>query len=59
MFTCKLLYEGNDAATAIARLEAARQSLPGKYYIRFYLGSAHLDLGDRRKPCTSSSGRWS
>lgn len=46
MFACKLITEKFPAQTAIRKLMAAEAMLPGKYYVRFYLGTCHLALDD-------------
>ncbi len=49
MFSAKLIYENNNAVNAINQLIQAEKILPGKYYIRFYLGLCHMDIGDPDK----------
>ena len=44
MFSAKLITENGDPTWAIAQLEKMDKILPGKYFIKFYLGSAHLSL---------------
>jgi ribosomal protein S12 methylthiotransferase accessory factor len=44
MFSAKLITENGDPTWAIAQLEKMDEILPGKYFIKFYLGSAHLSL---------------
>jgi ribosomal protein S12 methylthiotransferase accessory factor len=53
MFAAKLLTEKLPPGQAIAALEDFDRKLPGKYYLKFYLGSCHLDLGDPQSalPC--------
>lgn len=46
MFSCKLIAEKTEPASAVAKLEKFDLKLPGKYYVSFYLGTAHLALGD-------------
>jgi len=45
MFSAKLMSEKYDPATAFSELEKIETLLPGKYYTRFYMGSALLALG--------------
>jgi ribosomal protein S12 methylthiotransferase accessory factor len=44
MFSAKLITENGDPTWAIAQLEKMDKILPGKYFIKFYLGSSHLSL---------------
>ena len=46
MFTAKLITQKFPAGQAIKRLETIDHRMPGKYYVRFYLGTSHLALGD-------------
>ncbi len=46
MFCTKLMAENNHPLVAADFLEKANEILPGKYYIRFYLGTIYLALGD-------------
>jgi ribosomal protein S12 methylthiotransferase accessory factor len=46
MFAAKLLSETLPPREAIGQLTEVEKLLPGKYYTRFYLGSAHLNLND-------------
>jgi len=46
MFCGKLITEKYPAQTAIERLSTIEQKLPGRYYIQFYLGCAHLEAGE-------------
>jgi ribosomal protein S12 methylthiotransferase accessory factor len=45
MFSAKLITQNGDPAWAIGELERMDKVLPGKYYVKFYLGSSHLSLG--------------
>ncbi len=42
MFSAKLITENGNPAWAIAQLEKMDKILPGKYFLKFYLGSSHL-----------------
>ena len=44
MFSAKLITENQNPADAISELEKIEKIIPGKYYIRFYLGHCHLAL---------------
>lgn len=46
MFSCKLMVEKFPPETAIQKLVQMDKSLPGKYYVQFYLGLCHLTLED-------------
>ncbi len=46
MFSAKLIVETNTPADAIIQLNRIENLLPGKYYLKFYLGSCHLSLND-------------
>jgi ribosomal protein S12 methylthiotransferase accessory factor len=46
MFVAKLTMEHFPVQTAIGRLTEMQRLLPGKYFIQFYLGNCHLELGD-------------
>lgn len=46
MFSAKLIAQNNDPLTAISELKQMKSVLPGKYYLEFYLGTAHLSLND-------------
>lgn len=45
MFSAKLLAEGDDPALAIAELRRMDATLPGRYFVQFYLGYALLRQG--------------
>ena len=49
MFTAKLISEKLPAQLAIAQLLEFNDLLPGKYYIKFYLGQCFQALGDLEK----------
>ena len=46
MFSSKLIAEQNDSRKALAELKDVEAMLPGKYYVKFYMGSCQLSLGD-------------
>jgi ribosomal protein S12 methylthiotransferase accessory factor len=46
MFAAKHIAENRNPREAIAELEKIDKDIPGKYYIKFYLGSCHIDVGD-------------
>jgi ribosomal protein S12 methylthiotransferase accessory factor len=46
MFSAKIITENNTPDVAIYELTKIEKMLPGKYYIKFYLGSCHLALND-------------
>jgi len=48
MFSAKLIAENNPPLQAISELEKIEEMLPGKYYVKFYLGSCHLAMDDPR-----------
>lgn len=43
MFAAKMIAENNDARAAVDRLQRMDKQLPGKYYVKFFLGVAHLN----------------
>jgi ribosomal protein S12 methylthiotransferase accessory factor len=45
MFSAKLLAESGDPEWAIGELEEVNRLLPGKYYVRFFLGLCLIELG--------------
>ncbi len=45
MFTAKLIAERFPAQDALKRLADMQGKLPGKYYLSFYIGTCHLNLG--------------
>jgi ribosomal protein S12 methylthiotransferase accessory factor len=46
MFSAKLITQNGDPEWAIGELERMDKLLPGKYYVKFYLGSSFLTLGE-------------
>jgi len=48
MFSAKLIAENGDPGRAVPRLEEMDKLMPGKYYVKFFLGSSHLSLNDPR-----------
>jgi ribosomal protein S12 methylthiotransferase accessory factor len=44
MFSAKLITENGDPNWVMAQLDKMDRVLPGKYFIKFYLGSTHLSL---------------
>ena len=48
MFSAKLIAENGDPGRAIPQLEEMDRLMPGKYYVKFFLGSCHLSLNDPR-----------
>ncbi|MEZ4526400.1 MAG: YcaO-like family protein [Desulfobacterales bacterium] len=46
MFCAKLIAERNPPHAAIARLHQMEKELPGRYYVRFFLGISHLAEGE-------------
>ncbi len=49
MFAAKILTENHPAERAIAELDRMDHLMPGKYYIKFFLGSCHLSLNQPEK----------
>jgi ribosomal protein S12 methylthiotransferase accessory factor len=45
MFSAKHIADNQSPEVAIGQLNQIDQDLPGKYYVKFYLGSCHLALG--------------
>ncbi len=52
MFAAKLITETQPPAQAIAELQRMNRMLPDKYYLQFYLGTAHLAMNDPKTACT-------
>ena len=52
MFASKHIADNRSPQAAIAELSAIDKELPGKYYVKFYLGSCHIALGDPRTALT-------
>ena len=46
MFAAKITMESFGAEEALRRLTEMERLLPGKYFMQFYLGNCHLELGD-------------
>ncbi|MBU0991886.1 MAG: YcaO-like family protein [Proteobacteria bacterium] len=46
MFSAKMIAETNAPDEAIRQLNEVNKLLPGKYYVRFYLGSCYLAMDD-------------
>ncbi|HUV50000.1 MAG TPA: YcaO-like family protein [Anaerolineae bacterium] len=46
MFSAKLISKNKNPQTAISELKKMDSLLPGKYYIKFYLGSCFLSIND-------------
>jgi ribosomal protein S12 methylthiotransferase accessory factor len=52
MFASKHISDNRSPQAAIAELSAIDKELPGKYYVKFYLGSCHIALGDPKTALT-------
>ncbi len=52
MFAAKLITETQPPEQAIAELLRMNRMLPDKYYLQFYLGTAHLAMNDPKTACT-------
>jgi len=52
MFASKHIADNQSPQAAIAELSAIDKELPGKYYVKFYLGSCHIALGDPKTALT-------
>ena len=52
MFAAKHIAENQSPSTAIGELGQFDKDLPGKYYVKFYLGSCHLALNDPKTALT-------
>jgi ribosomal protein S12 methylthiotransferase accessory factor len=46
MFSAKLIAESGDPEWAIAELQRVDALIPRKYYVKFFLGSCHLSMGE-------------
>ncbi len=46
MFMAKLVSQGEDPAAALVKLKEMDRALPGRYYIKFYLGACSLSAQD-------------
>ena len=55
MFVAKLTVEHFPVDAAIQRLADMERLLPGKYFLQFYLGNCHLELGDPKQALTHFS----
>ena len=49
MFCAKLISQTNNTPWAIAQLNKMDRLLPDKYYVKFFLGLAHISLNNPRK----------
>ncbi len=49
LFSAKLIAESGNPVRALNELEKMDHSLPGEYYIKFYMGLCHLSMDDARK----------
>jgi ribosomal protein S12 methylthiotransferase accessory factor len=49
MFSAKVIAESGDPAWAVSQLEEMDALMPGKYFMKFFLGSCHLSLHDPEK----------
>jgi len=49
MFASKILSENNAPEVALPELEKIDSLLPGKYYLKFYIGTSYLAAGDPEK----------
>ena len=52
MFASKHIAENRNPQVAVAELKKIDQELPGKYYVKFYLGSCHIALDDPKTALT-------
>jgi ribosomal protein S12 methylthiotransferase accessory factor len=52
MFASKHIADNRSPQAAIAELSKIDKELPGKYYVKFYLGSCHIALGDPKTALT-------
>ncbi|MCX5880957.1 MAG: YcaO-like family protein [Deltaproteobacteria bacterium] len=52
MFAAKLITETQPPEQAISELMRMGRMLPDKYYLQFYLGTAHLSMNDPKTACT-------
>jgi len=46
MFSAKLIAESNNPEWAVAELQRMDELMPGKYYVKFYLGTHYLSMGE-------------
>jgi ribosomal protein S12 methylthiotransferase accessory factor len=49
MFSTKLIAESGDPEWAVAELKKVDALMPGKYYVKFFLGSCHLSMDELPK----------
>ena len=49
MFAAKHIAENRNPREAVVELKKIDKDIPGKYYLNFYLGSCHIDLGEPDK----------
>jgi ribosomal protein S12 methylthiotransferase accessory factor len=49
MFSAKLIAESRDPEQAVAELQKVDAFMPGKYFVKFYLGSCHLSMNEPAK----------
>ena len=49
MFSAKLIAESGDPRWALKELRMMDELLPGKYYVKFFLGLSHLNLNEPMK----------
>ncbi|MDY6989932.1 MAG: YcaO-like family protein [Thermodesulfobacteriota bacterium] len=49
MFSAKLIAEGENPERAISELQKMDHLMPGKYFVKFYLGSCHLSMNEPRE----------
>jgi ribosomal protein S12 methylthiotransferase accessory factor len=52
MFAAKHIAENRNPLEAVGALEKIDKDIPGKYYIKFYLGSCQIALNDPKTACT-------
>jgi len=52
MFAAKHIAENRNPFEAVGALEKIDKDIPGKYYIKFYLGSCQIALNDPKTACT-------
>ena len=46
MFSTKHITDNRSPGEAVAELNGIDKALPGKYYVKFYLGTCHIAIGD-------------
>lgn len=46
MFSSKIVFENNNPLNAVSELTNIEKTLPDKYYIKFYIGSSYLTMGN-------------